>query len=132
MTSTLGRGLVSTQSPHADGTPFRIDFDFLDHRLRVSTADGRDEAFPLVDGSPWPISTGSYTSVSAGWGSTSKYGRHPSGSRSRRRFRTIAIMRPTIRRRRRGRRLPFAEYIAKHMACAERSPTLAAAAIATG
>jgi uncharacterized protein DUF5996 len=41
---------VSTQSPHADGTPFRIDFDFLDHRLRVSTADGRDEAFPLVDG----------------------------------------------------------------------------------
>jgi hypothetical protein len=28
-------------------------------------------------------------------------------------------------------RLPFAEYIAKHMAGAERSPTLAAAAIAT-
>ena len=41
----------------ADGNPiFTIDFDFLDHQLRISTLDGRAASFPLR-ASRWPPST---------------------------------------------------------------------------
>ena len=44
------RGLTTRRLHAPDGTPFRIDFDFLEHRLRVGTADGSEESFSLVDG----------------------------------------------------------------------------------
>jgi hypothetical protein len=44
------RGLTTRRMHAADGTAFRIDFDFLDHRLVVSTDRGEIESFPLVDG----------------------------------------------------------------------------------
>jgi hypothetical protein len=44
------RGLT-TRSMHApDGTTFRIDFDFVEHALVVSTDQGAVETFALVDG----------------------------------------------------------------------------------
>ena len=51
---TLGvttRGLTTGPMPvpHGDGA-FAIDFDFLDHRLVVTTTDGAVESFALVDG----------------------------------------------------------------------------------
>src|SRR5258707_14211964 len=40
------RGL--TTSPVPDGSrTFQIDFDFIDHILRVSTSDGAERQFPL-------------------------------------------------------------------------------------
>jgi hypothetical protein len=43
------RGLTTRRLRHA-GTTFQVDFDFVDHALRVRTADGREEAFALEDG----------------------------------------------------------------------------------
>ncbi|MFL5840698.1 MAG: DUF5996 family protein [Thermoleophilaceae bacterium] len=43
------RGLTTRRMHHA-GTTFQIDFDFVDHRLRVRTMDGADESFTLEDG----------------------------------------------------------------------------------
>ena len=43
------RGLTTRRMRHAD-TTFQIDFDLVDHALRVRTADGREEAFGLRDG----------------------------------------------------------------------------------
>src|ERR1700687_1421525 len=41
------RGL--TTSPNPDGTPtFQIDFDFIDHALRISTSDGAQRQFALA------------------------------------------------------------------------------------
>lgn len=43
-----GRGITTRPMGGADGNPiFTIDFDFVDHRLVVSTADGRMVSFPL-------------------------------------------------------------------------------------
>jgi hypothetical protein len=43
-----GRGITTRPMGQADGNPiFTIDFDFLDHRLRVDTLDGGAVAFPL-------------------------------------------------------------------------------------
>jgi hypothetical protein len=44
------RGLTTRQMHAPDGTAFRIDFDFLDHRLVVSTDRGEIDSFQLVDG----------------------------------------------------------------------------------
>jgi hypothetical protein len=43
------RGLT-TRRMHHNGTTFQIDFDFVDHVLRVRTSDGRSRSFALVDG----------------------------------------------------------------------------------
>src|SRR3954451_16045544 len=43
------RGLTTRRMRHA-ATTFQIDFDLVDHALRVRTADGREEAFALRDG----------------------------------------------------------------------------------
>ncbi|GGV35021.1 hypothetical protein GCM10010495_59950 [Kitasatospora herbaricolor] len=43
-----GRGLTTRPMGQVDGNPiFTIDFDFVDHRLVVATADGRTDSFPL-------------------------------------------------------------------------------------
>lgn len=43
-----GRGITTRPMGQADGNPvFTVDFDFVDHRLRVHTLDGREVAFPL-------------------------------------------------------------------------------------
>jgi hypothetical protein len=43
------RGLTTRRMRHA-ATTFQIDFDLVDHALRVRTADGREDAFRLDDG----------------------------------------------------------------------------------
>jgi hypothetical protein len=43
------RGLTTRRMHHA-GTTFQIDFDFVDHRLRVRTMDGANDSFALEDG----------------------------------------------------------------------------------
>jgi uncharacterized protein DUF5996 len=40
------RGLTTSPIPHGDRT-FEIDFDFVGHRLRVRSSDGRDAGFAL-------------------------------------------------------------------------------------
>ncbi|HEV7932431.1 MAG TPA: DUF5996 family protein [Actinomadura sp.] len=43
-----GRGLTTRPTGRADGNPiFTIDFDFVGHRLLVTTLDGRAVSFPL-------------------------------------------------------------------------------------
>jgi hypothetical protein len=43
-----GRGITTRPMGQVDGNPiFTIDFDFVDHRLRIVTLDGRAESFPL-------------------------------------------------------------------------------------
>ena len=43
-----GRGITTRPMGLADGNPvFTIDFDFVDHQLRVHTLDGHEAAFPL-------------------------------------------------------------------------------------
>lgn len=44
-----GRGITTRPTGLADGGPvFTVDFDFVDHRLVVTTLDGRSESFPLA------------------------------------------------------------------------------------
>jgi hypothetical protein len=44
-----GRGITTRPTGLADGGPvFTVDFDFVDHRLRVQTLDGGAVAFPLA------------------------------------------------------------------------------------
>jgi Family of unknown function (DUF5996) len=43
------RGLT-TRRLHANGSTFQIDFDFVDHRLRVRRGDGKESSFQLRDG----------------------------------------------------------------------------------
>ena len=43
------RGLTTGPMPHGDGA-FAIDFDFVHHRLLVTTTSGGAESFPLADG----------------------------------------------------------------------------------
>ncbi|WP_369185555.1 DUF5996 family protein [Streptomyces sp. Y1] len=44
-----GRGITTRPMGQVDGNPvFTIDFDFVDHRLVVATADGRTGSFPLL------------------------------------------------------------------------------------
>jgi hypothetical protein len=40
------RGLTTSPIPHGERS-FEIDFDFVDHRLRVRASDGREAGFPL-------------------------------------------------------------------------------------
>jgi Family of unknown function (DUF5996) len=43
-----GRGITTRPMGQADGTPiFTIDFDFVDHQLRIHTLDGEAVTFPL-------------------------------------------------------------------------------------
>ncbi|HEX6075144.1 MAG TPA: DUF5996 family protein [Micromonosporaceae bacterium] len=43
-----GRGITSRPMGQADGNPiFTIDFDFVDHQLLITVADGRAVSFPL-------------------------------------------------------------------------------------
>ena len=43
-----GRGITTRPMGQVDGNPiFAIDFDFVDHQLRISTLDGRAAAVPL-------------------------------------------------------------------------------------
>jgi Family of unknown function (DUF5996) len=44
------RGLTTRRMHSAAGVTFQIDFDFLDHRLLVTTAEGQTESFDLTDG----------------------------------------------------------------------------------
>jgi Family of unknown function (DUF5996) len=44
------RGLTTRRMRAHDGRAFQIDFDFIDHRLVVSTDDDRSESFELRDG----------------------------------------------------------------------------------
>lgn len=44
------RGLTTRRMHAKDGVTFQIDFDFIDHRLVVSTNAGAVESFELVDG----------------------------------------------------------------------------------
>jgi Family of unknown function (DUF5996) len=41
------RGLTTSPMPYG-GRTFQIDFDFVDHRLRIDASDGRREGFALV------------------------------------------------------------------------------------
>ncbi|MEW6582933.1 MAG: DUF5996 family protein [Actinomycetota bacterium] len=41
---------LTTRRLHHRGVTFQVDFDLLDHALRVRCADGRGESFPLHDG----------------------------------------------------------------------------------
>ncbi|MBP0450737.1 hypothetical protein J5Y04_14460 [Kitasatospora sp. RG8] len=44
-----GRGITTRPMGLVDGNPvFTVDFDFVDHRLVVATADGRAASFPLT------------------------------------------------------------------------------------
>jgi hypothetical protein len=43
-------GLTTRRLHSRSGVTFQIDFDFVEHRLRVTTADGREESFALADG----------------------------------------------------------------------------------
>jgi hypothetical protein len=45
------RGLTTSPIPWGNGT-FAIDFDFIDHHLRIDTSDGRRRALPLA---PRPV-----------------------------------------------------------------------------
>jgi hypothetical protein len=45
------RGLTTRRLQHND-TTFQIDFDFVDHALRVRTRDGQTRSFDLADGMP--------------------------------------------------------------------------------
>jgi hypothetical protein len=42
-------GLTTSLMPHPTGAAFQIDFDFRDHRLDISTADGARRSLPLED-----------------------------------------------------------------------------------
>ena len=43
-----GRGITTRPMGQADGNPvFTIDFDFVDHQLRIHSLDGGAESFPL-------------------------------------------------------------------------------------
>ena len=49
------RGLTTSTIPYGDRA-FQIDFDFIDHALRISTSDGTAKRFnSTLD--PWPIFT---------------------------------------------------------------------------
>jgi hypothetical protein len=41
------RGLTTSAMPDGERT-FQIDFDFIDHRLRIDVSDGRRDSFPLA------------------------------------------------------------------------------------
>jgi Family of unknown function (DUF5996) len=43
------RGLTTRRMHSPNGVTFQIDFDFLDHRLVITTADDRRESFDLAD-----------------------------------------------------------------------------------
>ena len=37
------RGLTTTAMPYRDGRVFEIEFDFIDHKLRIKCSDGASE-----------------------------------------------------------------------------------------
>jgi hypothetical protein len=41
------RGLTTSPIPYDGGRNFQIDFDFIDHYLRIEVSDGRSESLPL-------------------------------------------------------------------------------------
>jgi hypothetical protein len=41
------RGLTTSPIPYENGRSFQIDFDFIDHVLRIEVSDGRTESLPL-------------------------------------------------------------------------------------
>lgn len=41
------RGLTTTAMPYRDGRTFEIEFDFIDHQLRIQCSDGATKTFPL-------------------------------------------------------------------------------------
>ena len=50
------RGLTTSPIPYGART-FQIDFDFIDHRLTITTNDGRDRRRSRCGPPPSPIST---------------------------------------------------------------------------
>src|SRR5215468_8144307 len=46
------RGLTTSPIPYDGGLDFQIDFDFIDHCLRLEVSDGRSEKLPLE---PYPV-----------------------------------------------------------------------------
>lgn len=44
------RGLTTRRLHAENGVTFQLDFDFVDHHLRVRTSEGASASFPLVDG----------------------------------------------------------------------------------
>src|ERR1700745_2972278 len=46
------RGLTTSPIPDANGRCFQIEFDFVDHLLRIDTTDGHVETLPLE---PCPV-----------------------------------------------------------------------------
>jgi hypothetical protein len=43
------RGLTTSLMPHPTGPAFQIDFDFLEHRLDITTVDGAERSLALED-----------------------------------------------------------------------------------
>jgi hypothetical protein len=43
------RGLTTSLMPHSTGPAFQIDFDFVSHRLEITTVDGTARSLDLVD-----------------------------------------------------------------------------------
>jgi hypothetical protein len=43
-----GRGMTTSLMPHPTGPSFQIDFDFVDHRLEITTVTGRRRSLDLV------------------------------------------------------------------------------------
>jgi hypothetical protein len=44
------RGLTTRRLHAENGVTFQLDFDFVDHHLRLRTSEGASASFPLVDG----------------------------------------------------------------------------------
>jgi hypothetical protein len=44
------RGLTTRRLRAENGVTFQLDFDFVDHHLRLRTSEGASASFPLVDG----------------------------------------------------------------------------------
>lgn len=57
------RGLTTSLMPHPIGPAFQIDFDFLDHRLDITTVTGQRRSLDLV---PRPVAE-FYAATTAGW-----------------------------------------------------------------
>ena len=75
------RGLTTRRMHAQDGVAFEIDFDFVDHRLVISTNRGEVESFALVDGLSVAEFDEKLHATLAAWGSTSRSAKSRTGYR---------------------------------------------------